>query len=184
MKIRILILSLFTFFFTSITPVYAAKTVDQVFGTLTPPASIRVLTEQGGSGGLSLFLTWFIEIIYIFAAIIFLFMVIFSAVQWITSGGDKEAVSKARSRLTYAIIGITLLALSFFIARIVGQVTGFNFFVGQELIQNTPADNSTPFELPVNTRTLQDENARQACNLLANRGYSWNDFSKQCDPPN
>ena len=57
-------------------------------------------------------------------------MVVISALQWIVSGGDKEAVAKARSRLTYAIIGIVLLALSFLILRVIGQITGFSFFKG------------------------------------------------------
>lgn len=105
------------------------KPIDEVIGNITPPPAVASIGT--GAGGLSNFFDKVIELIYIFAAIIFVFMVIISAVQWIASGGDKESVSKARDRLTHAIIGITLLALSFFILRVIGQITGFEFFAGQ-----------------------------------------------------
>lgn len=102
---------------------------EDVFGKITPPDFLLPLTNRGGAGGISFFLTKVVELIYLVAGIIFLFMVIISAFQWMLSGGDKEAVSKARGRLTWAIIGIVLLALAFVIIRVIGQIIGFKFFV-------------------------------------------------------
>jgi hypothetical protein len=51
---------------------------------------------------------------------------IWGAVDWILSGGDKEKVSNARKKMTQALIGLALLALSFVIIRVVGEVIGFN----------------------------------------------------------
>lgn len=51
---------------------------------------------------------------------------IWGAVDWILSGGDKEKVSNARKKMTHAIIGLVLLALSFVILQLVGEVIGFN----------------------------------------------------------
>lgn len=103
--------------------------IEDVFGQIIPPPPVSAIGS--GAAGISQFLSRIIELIYIVAGIIFVFMVILSAIQWIISGGDKEAVSKARARLTYAIIGIVLLALAFVFIKLIGQITGFEFFAGQ-----------------------------------------------------
>lgn len=51
---------------------------------------------------------------------------VWGAVDWILSGGDKEKVNNARKKMTHAIIGLTLLSLSYVIINIVGQIVGFN----------------------------------------------------------
>lgn len=51
---------------------------------------------------------------------------VWGAVDWILSGGDKEKVAGARKKMTTAIIGLVLLALSFFIIQVVGEIVGFN----------------------------------------------------------
>ncbi len=103
--------------------------VSDVIGSIKPPEAVAKLGF--GAEGLSNFFNTAIQLIYIVAGLLFVFMVIISALQWITSGGDKEAVAGARNRLTFAIIGIVVLALAFVIIRVLGQITGFEFFVGQ-----------------------------------------------------
>lgn len=51
---------------------------------------------------------------------------IWGAVDWIMAGGDKEKISSARKKMTNAIIGLILLALSFAIIRTVGSIAGFD----------------------------------------------------------
>lgn len=125
-KVNLIIATIYSFFIPTVT-VFADQ-VEDVFGKVVPPAQVRPLTDLGGAGGLSFFLSRIIELIYVVAGLLFVFMLVFSALQWITSGGEKEAVGKARSRLTYAIIGIVLLSLTFVILRVIGQITGFSFF--------------------------------------------------------
>lgn len=105
-----------------------ADDIQSVFGAVTPPPQIKELTSPGGSAGLGLFFTKLINLIYVVGALAFLFMLIIGAFQWITSGGDKEAVSKARGRITSALIGLVLLALAFVIADFIGKLTGFTFY--------------------------------------------------------
>ncbi|MFH0937084.1 MAG: pilin [Candidatus Daviesbacteria bacterium] len=116
---------------TSTNPPYCRQTTkaQEIFGRIIPPPAIGNLGP--GSAGVSNVLSKIIQLIYSAASIIFVFMVIISAVQWILSGGDKEAVSNARKRLTWAIIGIIVLALAFVFIKAIGQITGFEFFVGQ-----------------------------------------------------
>lgn len=99
------------------------------FGKIEPPDAISNLGF--GAQGISNVLNKGIELLFIVAGIIFVFMIVISAVQWIVSGGDKEGIGKARGRLTAAIVGIVLLSLAFVIIRVVGQITGFEFFAGQ-----------------------------------------------------
>lgn len=63
-----------------------------------------------------------ITIIFIGAAILVLIMLIVGAFQWILSGGDKEAVGKARGRIINALIGLAILALAFVILTVVGKL--------------------------------------------------------------
>ncbi len=102
---------------------------ENVIGTINTPKQVQNLGF--GAGGISTFLTNIVTIIYTIAGIIFVFMMILGAFQWITSGGDKEGIEKARKRITNAIIGLVLLAVTFLIVGVIGQITGFTLFVGQ-----------------------------------------------------
>jgi hypothetical protein len=82
-----------------------------------------------GSSGEGLVQTIVKNVIFLFFTIGGLGSVVYflwGAVDWILSGGDKEKVSNARKKMTHALIGLALLALSFVIIRTVGQVVGFN----------------------------------------------------------
>lgn len=63
-----------------------------------------------------------ISIIFVVGLLAVLFMLIIGAFNWITSGGDKEAVGKARQRIINALIGLMILAVAFLLAKIAGQV--------------------------------------------------------------
>ena len=98
---------------------------DSIFGHVDVPAPIAGFGI--GSVGVGVFLSNLIQVIYVFAVIMFMFMIILAAFQWIISGGDKEAVAKARQRIFNAFIGLMLLALAPLVFTVVGQITGFKF---------------------------------------------------------
>lgn len=58
------------------------------------------------------------------SGIVALIFIIYSGFKLVTSGGDQKKVEGARKTLTWAIIGLVLILLSFFIVNIVGYVTG------------------------------------------------------------
>ncbi|MDO8638582.1 MAG: pilin [Candidatus Daviesbacteria bacterium] len=105
------------------------NTLENVIGQFEPPEAVKNLGP--GAEGINNLINKVVQLIYALAGIIFVFMIIISGLQWILSGGEKEAVAKARGRLTWAIIGIVVLALAFVIMRVIGQITGFTFFEGQ-----------------------------------------------------
>ena len=101
--------------------------VPSVFGTINPPAQLKPFIDKGGAGagGISLFLNNLISLIYILASIIFVFMIVWGALEWLTSGGDKEKVSKAQQKLTNAVVGMLVVVISLTVFSVVtGNVLG------------------------------------------------------------
>ena len=60
----------------------------------------------------------------LFAGVAALFFILISGVRLITSSGDPKAVEGARKTLTFAIIGLVIILLSFFIISVIGYITG------------------------------------------------------------
>jgi hypothetical protein len=58
------------------------------------------------------------------AGTVALFMIIFAGFQMIFSGGDAKAVDGARKTLSFAILGLFLIFLSFFILNLIATFTG------------------------------------------------------------
>lgn len=115
-------------------PPTCQKTAEGVFGQIPLPGPIANIPGLTGAAKLSSVLSTGIVLLYIFGSIAFVFMIVWAAIRWITSGGDKEAVASARKRITWAIIGLILLSLAFLIIGIIGNITGFSLFQGNELI--------------------------------------------------
>jgi hypothetical protein len=60
-----------------------------------------------------------IGLAFVVGALIFFAMLIWGAIQWISSGGDKQALEGARGRVSNALIGIVLLFAAFAIIRVI-----------------------------------------------------------------
>lgn len=58
------------------------------------------------------------------AGTVAIFMIIFSGYQMLFSGGDAKAVDGARKTLSFAILGLFLIFLSFLILNIIATITG------------------------------------------------------------
>lgn len=67
-----------------------------------------------------------IIIIFSLAALFVLVMLVIGGIQWILSGGDKDALLSARKRITHALIGLAILALVFLILTTIGRIVGFS----------------------------------------------------------
>jgi len=79
-----------------------------------------------GFSTISDFITKTLALAFIIALIVVLVMLIIGAFEWITSGGDKEAVGKARGRIINALVGMAILAVAFALFQLAGQFLGFN----------------------------------------------------------
>jgi len=87
---------------------------------------IVVNPPAGGYENLGDFITNALQISFIVAIILVLAFLVWGAFDWITSGGDKEAVGKARSKIINALVGMAVLAIAYAIFTLAGQFLGFN----------------------------------------------------------
>mgnify|MGYP001581108587 CR=1 FL=1 len=59
-----------------------------------------------------------------FAGAVAVFFVIYAGIRYITSRGDPKAVEGAKNTLTWAIIGLVVIVLSFLIIQFIAAFTG------------------------------------------------------------
>lgn len=90
--------------------------------------SINIERPKAGYTDIGSFITNILTVLFGLAALIVLFMLIWGAYEWITSGGDKEAISRARGRIIASLIGLAVLGVSIAIASTVAKALGFEIF--------------------------------------------------------
>lgn len=108
--------------------------IPHTFGTISPPPELEpfIKPDLTGAAGISKFLSNLVALIYSLAIIVLIFMILWGAFDWITSEGDKEKIDSARKKIINAVIGILLFAVAFALIQVLGQFTGFTFFIGQK----------------------------------------------------
>jgi hypothetical protein len=65
-----------------------------------------------------------INLFLVIAFVVFLFLLLLGGIQWITSGGDKESLARARGKITSAIIGIIIVISTWAILNLVKNFFG------------------------------------------------------------
>lgn len=100
--------------------------VDSVFGIIRLPGSISSIPR--GAEGINNLIRVGIDLLFIVGAVMSLFFVIWGAIDYMSAGGRKDGAAEARKKITYALIGLMLLGLSFFIVRFVGMIVGLGDF--------------------------------------------------------
>lgn len=93
--------------------------------TVFADAAINITPPSKGYNDLGKFVTNVINLALSLALLLVLVMLIWGAFEWITSGGDKEAVGKARGRIISALIGLAILAVAFALATVASLFLGF-----------------------------------------------------------
>ncbi|OGK16244.1 hypothetical protein A2774_04640 [Candidatus Roizmanbacteria bacterium RIFCSPHIGHO2_01_FULL_39_12c] len=82
-----------------------------IFGTIAPPTGAPTDLGNFTGGAIRIFI-----IVAGFALLIYLF---WGAFDWITSGGDKEKLTKAQNKITQAIIGMILVVAALAIFQVI-----------------------------------------------------------------
>lgn len=99
---------------------------DDIFGKVESPAPIGAnpTTDLGNLMGVML------AILFTVAGLVALIYMLWGAINWITSGGDKEKLMKAQARIRNAVIGIFVL-----IVVLAAFVTIFQVILGGTIIR-------------------------------------------------
>jgi len=82
--------------------------IDALFGGISPPAGMNI----GGSDpvqGLGKLVAFGINMFIMVAGMFMILYLLLGAFDWITSGGDKEKITKAQNKITNAFIGMFLI---------------------------------------------------------------------------
>jgi hypothetical protein len=100
-------------------PVYAVCTGDNSAQGQVIQGIGQTTTSDCTGPGVDSTITTVVDILSYVVGIVALFMIVFSGFQFITSGGNSNAVSKARNALLYSIIGLLMVALAQFLVHFV-----------------------------------------------------------------
>ena len=68
-----------------------------------------------------------LKVIFAISGVVLLAMLISGGIQWMTAGGDKEAIVKAQKRLTSALIGFIIFISVFAIINFIAPFLGLEF---------------------------------------------------------
>lgn len=81
----------------------------------SPPPTLQDLENTFGNA---------VQVILGLSGIVLFIMFITAGFKFITAGGDPKAMESAKHTLTYAVIGIVVIALSYLILNLIGSFTG------------------------------------------------------------
>ncbi len=93
--------------------------------TLTLPGSSPFPTPSGLKGdftNLASFISPLVNIAFYIGAFLAFYFLVWGGFAYIMAQGDKEGLGKAKARITYAIIGLFIVFLSYFIARFAFEI--------------------------------------------------------------
>ncbi|MDP3941299.1 MAG: pilin [bacterium] len=112
-KILIGVSSIFSFLFLGVSFAVAATPVGLCVSNPSDPSCVIA------NAGIASVLGSIVQFIFVIAVILALGFLVYGGIRWITSGGDKEGVAKARGTIIAAIIGLIVIVLSYFILNFV-----------------------------------------------------------------
>jgi len=79
-------------------------------------------------------LTFVIRFFFIVAGLVALIYLLLGALGWITSGGNKENVDKAREKIQAAIIGIVMIFVVLAIVGLVENIFGIGLGITRDIV--------------------------------------------------
>lgn len=94
---------------------------------LTAPSGIPKALQGGLESSGTAFFQTIINNLIILGAFLALVMLIISGIQWIMSRGDPDKIAGAKRRFWFAIIGLLVMLLAFFIVRVIIVITGGDY---------------------------------------------------------
>ena len=83
------------------------------------------------------FISTIINVVTVMAGLAFLLYFAIGGLKWITSSGEKAKAEEAKTELTQAAIGLIVVAVSYFIAGIIGGVVGIDILNPSKLLDPT-----------------------------------------------
>ncbi|MEK7163966.1 MAG: hypothetical protein AAB768_02360 [Patescibacteria group bacterium] len=106
------------------------KLLSQITNPVINPKIGNLDNFPGGFSATSFvlqkFLVNFIKLSFVIASVVFLFMLVWGGIEYISAGGDKERLGNSSKRITHALIGIVILLGSYALFKLINLVFGIN----------------------------------------------------------
>lgn len=84
--------------------------------TIDPPAGADKYTNLAG------FISPLLNIAFYVGMFLVFYFLVWGAFQYMMAGGNKEELAKARSRITWAIVGLMIILLAFSITKFAAEI--------------------------------------------------------------
>lgn len=97
---------------SSLITIYAQDALKPPPGSVSPDIKAEAIPQ------------FIVNSLFMVAAFLAVLYLMYGGVKWITSRGDKMAVESARKHIVAAIIGLVIVAGSFFALNVVFQILG------------------------------------------------------------
>ena len=111
-----------------------AKALD--FQTITTPGGYQPGGDIGSStNAVEKLISNTLVVLTVVAGIAFVLYILLGGLNWITAGGDKGKIEKAKGMMTGGAIGLIIIVLSYSITWIVGAALGLNILEPGSIIQ-------------------------------------------------
>lgn len=105
---------------------------EKLLAQVSIPGGKQISAPTGvptaGDGALAGMISWVIIVLTSVGVIAALIFLIWGAIKWITSGGDREKLDSARRTIIFSIIGLVVILLSVVIMNVIGGLIGVALF--------------------------------------------------------
>lgn len=115
----------------------------KIFGEIFAPQGVKQYNIDAGGGdaiGILIFMTRFIQLIFVIAGIWVTYNVISAGFIYLGSEGDPKAHSKVRDQITMSVIGLLIIVTSYGFASLIGLI----FFNNPNFILDPVIQGPTP----------------------------------------
>lgn len=89
------------------------------------------------AGTVELLITNALTVLTIVGGLMFILYFLMGALQWVSGGGDKGKIDKAKAMMTNAAVGLIIISLSYSISWIVGKALGIDILTPAAILQKT-----------------------------------------------
>jgi hypothetical protein len=109
---------------------------------LQPPSQFYSAGSAEASGvtavnNLEAFISNLIGVLTLVGGLMFIFYFVMGGLNWITAGGEKGKIDKARNQMVEGVIGMIVIVISYGVIGIVGAFLGLNLLQPGQALLNT-----------------------------------------------
>jgi hypothetical protein len=101
---------------------HLVQAADDIVGTITNPLPTPYQSLIGTNGGLILFFTNILRLVFVIAGIYAFLNFILAGFQYMGAGGDSKAMGAAWARIWQSMLGLIIIVGSFALASLFSQL--------------------------------------------------------------